>query len=402
MSFRSGTRLLLWKTEIGINWIFRRTAFKIACTTNVRALDQLITKKYLSLPQPTDKFLATFVWIDGTGEQLRAKTKTVFKVPEKAEDLSWWSFDGSSTGQAKGENSDVYLKPVALFKDPFLLGGENKLVLCETYDDEKKPTKTNWRAACEATMKKAADHHPAFGFEQEYTLLDRDGWPFGWAKNAFPAEQGPYYCGIGACQSFGRDLVEAHYRACLYAGLDICGSNAEVMPSQWEYQIGPTRGIAASDQLWISRYILCRIAEEYGIQISFDPKPLERGDWNGAGCHTNFSTLQMEKKGGMKLIKEAVEKLSRCHQAHMKHYDPNRGSDNARRLTGAHETAPHDEFSSGVASRAVSVRIPRQVEEKQYGYLEDRRPSSNCDPYAVSNILVKTICLDETPDQRAN
>jgi glutamine synthetase len=111
---------------------------------------------------------------------------------------------------------------------------------------------------------------------------------------------GPYYCGIGACQSYGRDVVEAHYRACLYAGLDIGGTNAEVMPSQWEYQIGPTRGTAASDQLWISRYILHRIAEEYGIQISFDPKPLEIGDWNGDGCHTNFSTLEMEKSGGIK------------------------------------------------------------------------------------------------------
>lgn len=151
-------------------------------------------------------------------------------------------------------------------------------------------------------MAAVADQKPLFGLEQEYTLLDRDGWPFGWPKNAFPGPQGPYYCGVGACQSYGRDLVEAHYRACLYAGLDIAGTNAEVMAAQWEYQIGPTEGIAAADQLWISRYILQRIGEEYGIQVSFDPKPIEIGDWNGAGCHTNFSTEIMRKPGGIQYV----------------------------------------------------------------------------------------------------
>ncbi|CAF4193269.1 unnamed protein product [Rotaria sp. Silwood2] len=172
-------------------------------------------------------------------------------------------FDGSSTGQASGGNSDVHLKPVAMFKDPFMLGAENKLVLCETYDAEKKPTRETLKS--QRSM-------------------------FNW----------PYYCGVGACQVYGRDLVEAHYRACLYAGLDIGGTNAEVMPSQWEYQIGPTLGIAASDQLWISRYILQRIAEEYGIQATFDPKPIDIGDWNGAGCHTNLSVEEMRKPGGIK------------------------------------------------------------------------------------------------------
>jgi glutamine synthetase len=193
------------------NLLHRRTLFRISCTTDVRPLDKLITQKYLTLPQPSNKILATFIWIDGTGEQLRSKTKTISKVPQSVEELSWWMFDGSSTGQAQGENSDVYLKPAAIYNDPFMLGAENKLVLCETYDAHKKPTskskyiffsymyieanvflETNWRADCKKSMEAIADQKPLFGLEQEYTLLDRDGWPFGWPKNSFPGPQGQY------------------------------------------------------------------------------------------------------------------------------------------------------------------------------------------------------------------
>ena len=186
---------------------YRRTLFKLSCTTDIRPLDKLITKKYLALPQPLNKILATYIWIDGTGEQIRSKTKTISKEPHNVQELSWWMFDGSSTGQAEGGNSDVYLKPVAIYKDPFMLGAENKLVLCETYDEKKKPTgesihlslsvlndfspkETNWRADCEKTMKAIAHQKPLFGLEQEYTLLERDGWPFGWPKNGFPGAQG--------------------------------------------------------------------------------------------------------------------------------------------------------------------------------------------------------------------
>ena len=231
-------------------------------------------------------------------------------------------------------------------------------------------------------MEKAKDHHPWFGIEQEYTLLDQDQHPFGWPKNGFPGPQGPYYCGVGADKVYGRDIVEAHYRACLYAGIRVSGTNAEVMPAQWEYQVGPTEGIDMGDDLWISRYLLCRVAEDFGVVVTFDPKPMS-GDWNGAGAHCNFSTEPMRVPGGMKAIEAAIDNLSRHHKRHIMAYDPNEGKDNERRLTGLHETSSIHDFSAGVANRGSSIRIPRDVAEKGYGYLEDRRPSSNCDPYSV-------------------
>lgn len=348
--------------------------------------------KYMSLDQG-ERVQVLYVWIDGTGENLRCKTKTVENEPVTPEDLPIWNFDGSSTYQAEGCNSDVYLHPRALFRDPFRRG-KNKIALCDTYNFDHKPGVSNNRLPCINAMNhadvKAAI--PWFGIEQEYTLLDKDGHPLGWPKGGFPGPQGPYYCAVGTGKVFGRDVVEAHYRACLYAGVKIAGTNAEVMPAQWEYQVGPCEGISMGDQLWVSRYLLHRVAEDFGYKVSFDPKPMP-GDWNGAGAHTNYSTLAMREEGGISAIYEAIEKLSLLHDYHISMYDPKGGEDNKRRLTGRHETASIEHFSHGVANRGASVRIPRQCAEDGYGYLEDRRPASNCDPYRVTEAIVRTTIL---------
>jgi len=356
--------------------------------TNKAVLD-----RYMKLPIPNNKIQATYIWIDGTGENVRAKTRTLDFVPKDPKDLPIWNFDGSSTGQAEGKDSDVFLYPKAIYRDPFRLG-DNKLVLCETYNHDGTPSATNHRKTCAEVMSKAADHKPWFGIEQEYSLLDKDLYPYGWPKNGYPGPQGPYYCGVGANKVYGRDIVEAHYRVCLYAGISICGTNAEVMPAQWEFQVGPCEGIKMGDELWMARYLLHQVAEDFGVVVTFDPKPMT-GDWNGAGAHTNYSTKEMRAEGGLSAMTAAITKLSKRHERHIKAYDPKGGLDNARRLTGKHETSSIHDFSSGVANRGVSIRIPRQCAEEKKGYIEDRRPSSNCDPYSVTEVIVRTTLLDE-------
>lgn len=342
-------------------------------------------QKYLDLPQ-NGKIIAEYVWIDSFGN-LRSKGRTLNKKITDVSQLPEWNFDGSSTGQAPGDNSDVYLKPVAFYPDPFRRG-DNIIVLTECWNNDGTPNKFNHRFESNKLMKAHSKEKVWFGLEQEYTLLDPiDGYIYGWPKGGFPAPQGPYYCGVGSAKVYARDVIEAHYKACLYSGLEISGINAEVMPSQWEFQVGPCEGIKMGDELWMARYLLERVSEEFGVKVTFHPKPLQ-GDWNGAGCHTNVSTANMRVEGGMKYINDAIEKLSKRHKEHIELY----GKDNEQRLTGRHETASMETFSSGVANRGASIRIPRSVQAEGYGYFEDRRPASNIDPYLVTGIMVETIC----------
>merc|ERR1712130_595426 len=298
---------------------------------------------------------------------------------------------------AQGHFSEIWLKPIKFVLDPFR-GGDNILCLCETLDAKTmKAIETNKRAAAHEIFqnKTVWQEQPWFGIEQEYTLMTSDGrTPLGWPSNGFPAPQGPYYCGVGTNFAHGRHIAESRYRACLYAGLDIAGINAEVMPGQWEFQIGPCTGIDSGDQMWISRYILNRVAEDFGVVVSYDPKPV-KGDWNGAGAHTNYSTKSMRENGGYAKIIEAVKKLEKVHKAHMDAY----GQDNHKRLTGKHETCNFNQFKYGVAHRGASVRIPRQTEMDQKGYFEDRRPAANCDPYTVTSMIANTTILDATYDE---
>merc|ERR1712241_334692 len=340
------------------------------------------------------KVMGEYVWLGGDkttgGFDIRQKTKTLDKRPDSVSELPVWNFDGSSTGQAPGDDSEVLLRPVAIFDDPFR-GGDNILVLCECLTPKMEALPTNTREGAKALFDQKLDEKPWFGIEQEYTLFEKDGrTPLGWPKGGFPGPQGPYYCGAGTDSAFGRSVMEAHYEACLYAGIQIAGTNAEVMPGQWEYQIGPCIGIQMGDHLTMARYIMLRVSESHGCVVSISPKPAD-GDWNGAGCHTNFSTKSMREEGGYDVIIKVCEEFGKVAEEHIAEY----GEDNEKRLTGKHETCDINTFKYGVANRGASIRIPREAEANGKGYMEDRRPAANCDPYRVTARIMKTTgaCL---------
>ncbi|WP_329091601.1 MULTISPECIES: glutamine synthetase [unclassified Streptosporangium] len=326
-------------------------------------------------------FKAEYIWIDGTQPTAKLRSKT--RVMADGAELPIWGFDGSSTNQADGSSSDRVLKPVFTCPDP-IRGGSNVLVLCEVLDIDMTPHSSNARAALVEVAEKYADQESWFGIEQEYTFF-KEGRPLGFPIGGFPAPQGGYYCGVGADEVFGREIVEKHLDYCIEAGLAISGINAEVMPGQWEFQIGPAGPVEASDHMWIARWLLYRTAEDFNVGATLDAKPV-KGDWNGAGAHTNFSTKAMREDYDP--IITACEALAANALEHVKHY----GAGIEERLTGLHETAPWNEFSYGVSDRGASVRIPWQVEVEKKGYIEDRRPNANIDPYLVTRLIVNTCC----------
>jgi len=331
-------------------------------------------------------YRAEYLWIDGSEPTREVRSKT--KVLADGDQPGIWGFDGSSTNQATGDNSDVVLNPVFECPDP-IRGGDDIIVLCETLlTADFSPHPTNTRAAAVAALAKYGDQEPIFGLEQEYTLMNPGtGWPAGFPPNGFPAPQGPYYCGVGALKIHGRDLIEEHTKACMDAGLAISGTNAEVMPGQWEFQIGPVDTVTVADHLWVARYLLFRLAENHEVEVSIEAKPM-KGDWNGAGMHTNFSTKAMRE--GYDAIITACEAMGADGVAgrHLAGY----GTGIEERLTGAHETQRYDQFSYGVSDRGASIRIPWQVAKDQKGYIEDRRPNANADPYVVATLMTETCC----------
>jgi len=344
--------------------------------------------------------IAEYIWIGGNDE-LRSKTKVLSKTKFKYEDknidaLPEWNYDGSSTDQAVGFASEIIIKPVFVCKCPFRKE-HHILVLCDTYKPDGTPVKNNHRVNAKKIFDSNLSEEPWFGLEQEFFLINPEtNKPLGFPSSGNPNPQGQYYCSVGASNAFGRKIIEEHLEACLYAGLYISGINGEVAPGQWEYQIGPCIGISSGDQLWLSRYILERVAENNGVSVTLHPKPLQNGDWNGSGCHTNYSTrstregIVEQNKSGLDVIHEHLNKLKTKHVEHMNVY----GKFNELRMTGVHETASYDEFTYGVGDRAASVRIGNETNINKCGYYEDRRPSSNMNPYLVTSVIFETTVLN--------
>jgi len=327
-----------------------------------------------------------YIWLDGNfpTQMMRSKTKVLdaSKYDGSHESLPLWSFDGSSTLQAEGGSSDCLLKPVRTFPDPTRKNGV--LVMCEVLNPDGTPHESNGRATINDD-----DNDFWFGFEQEYTLWDLTySTPLGFpASGYFPAPQGPYYCSVGAEFAVGREIVERHLDVCIEAGLNIEGVNAEVMKGQWEYQIFAKGAKEAGDQIWVARYLMEKVGEDFGVRINLHPKPV-KGDWNGSGMHANFSNTLLRTSGKREDFEMICEKFADTIEECISVY----GEDNTQRLTGLHETQSIDKFSYGVSDRGASIRIPiGAVEAGWKGWLEDRRPASNADPYKVASVIVGTV-----------
>lgn len=334
------------------------------------------------------KYKFEYIWLDGYSPEpnLRSKTKIIdlYHLKENTPEIDLlpiWFFDGSSTQQAEGHFSDCALKPVRVLQDP-----ERKdafLVMCEVMlPDGVTPHESNTRAL-------VPDNSDDFwfGFEQEYILVDDATLrPLGFPKDGYPAPQGMYYCGVGHQVVAGRNIVEEHFDACLGAGLNLTGINAEVMLGQWEFQVLGKGAKQAGDDLWLARYLLFRKSEEHNVLVEFHPKPV-KGDWNGSGLHANFSNEKMRSVGGETYFKQIFDVFEKNHVKHIEEY----GSSNDQRLTGKHETASIDVFKIGVSDRGASIRIPQTTAKNWKGYLEDRRPASNADPYRIVARIVQTM-----------
>ena len=330
------------------------------------------------------KYKLEYIWLDGYKPVPNLRGKTLIKeFPDfpTIDQLPYWGFDGSSTQQAEGHSSDCALKPVAIFPDPARTNGA--LVMCEVMmPDKVTPHPTNARATI------LDDPGAWFGFEQEYFLY-QDGRPLGFPEQGYPAPQGTYYTsvGYGNVGHLARGIVDEHLDLCLSAGINHEGINAEVAKGQWEFQIFGKGSKRAADEVWMARYLMYRLCEKYEVDVEIHCKPI-KGDWNGSGMHANFSTEYMREVGGKEYFEALMSAFEKEKMEHIAVYGP----DNHLRLTGLHETAAIDKFSYGVADRGASIRIPHSFVENGYkGYLEDRRPNSQGDPYQIASRILKTI-----------
>ena len=338
------------------------------------------------------KYKLEYIWLDGYEPvpNLRGKTQVKeFKKFPELDELPMWGFDGSSTRQAEGKNSDCMLKPVAVFPDTTKKNGV--LVMCEVMNpDGVTPHPSNSRAGI------LDDPGAWFGFEQEYFLY-QDGAPLGFPPGGnFPPPQGEYYTGVGFKNvgDIAREIVDTHLDLCLDAGINHEGINAEVAKGQWEFQIFGKGSKRAADEMWIARYLLVRLCEKYGVDVNFHCKPLGKDvDWNGSGMHANFSTEHMRTVGGKEYFEALMGAFDKYKNEHIAVYGP----DNHLRLTGLHETQSIDKFNYGIANRGASVRVPHSFVNNGYkGYLEDRRPNSQGDPYQIASRILQTIATVPT------
>lgn len=322
-----------------------------------------------------------YVWLDGPVLHSKIKATIDATPPEwfaVVDDTQPPSQMTKNTPQKHNlPYSDCFLVPVQTYNNPT---SPDHLVLCQVQNHDHLPHASNTR---EAAARIVTDEW-WFGFEQEYYLTDLDGRLLG-QQHGNGKIGDEHYCGVGADNVVGREIADAHLFACLKAGIEITGTNAEDGMGQWEYQCFG-KGIKAADDLWVSRFLLRKIAEQYRICVNYNPMP--KRNWYGSGMHTNFSNAKMRTTGGQALFDKLCHQLEIHHSEAMLCY----GSDNQLRFTGQHKSPDLSHFSHGIDDRCACIRIPLYTLDRGWkGYMEDRRPASNADPYRVIHHILSAI-----------
>lgn len=321
---------------------------------------------------PEKLFQATYVWMS-RGGVFRYKIYTLSSLNADGDfdnpDLyPTGTFDGSSTGDAEVGSSDLRIKPCAVYRD---VDGVGVFVLCDI--DTAETPRANLLTLIE-NRKVFGAESCWFGFEQEYFLL-----PF-----ESESEQDAFHY----CSPTSETIPQHHYNECRQMGVHITGWNCEVAPNQYEFQVCAA-GVSAADDLIMARWVLLRVCQEHDKGLLLVPKPIPV--YNGSGLHTNFSTPQMRTSpGGWSTMLKSVGLLRDRHNEHMEVY----GDGNEERLSGMYETSAFDTFSWGIGSRDTSVRLQKVMKGEDKGFIEDRRPASNANPYVVCYALVNTCVLD--------
>ena len=336
-------------------------------------------------------YFAEYVWLDSENN-FRSKTRIISNKKENRFNLTCyphWNYDGSSTGQATLDNSEVILEPYMIYPDVFRDFNIDVIIFCMSY--KKNGDEINYLSSRYNALQFFNEHSdllPLYGLEQEFYMIDTNtNEPFNYKPTS--VDKNTYYCGVGAgnVSKLVRTFMNQVMLMCCKADIILTGMNMEVSPGQGEFQVC-NMGIKACDDLMFLRYVLVRLGEDYNISIDFSPKIKLNNKLNGSGCHINFSTKQMRDENGYSFIEKALDKLNlQDKEEHLKYY----GKNNTERLTGNNDTSKYDEFTVGKGNRGCSIRIPVNTIIENKGYFEDRRPGANIDPYIACSFLLRSI-----------
>lgn len=328
--------------------------------SHMQTMQQIPSVQPIQNIQHIQHTIVDYVWIGEDGD-LKSKTKIFYKIIERVDELPVFSYDSILSNSP--ESSEIFVYPKRLFRCPFRRP-YGAIVMCDTHNS-KNTLVDNHRHRAKKIFSTFADQKPYFGLTQMFSIATIGIDDNQENKN----ELSDKYCSVGAQNVIGRDISEDHLEACMYAGINVSGTNVGKHLGEWEFHLHPSEGLDAADQLWIARYILEKTAEKYHTQIIYDAHP-------DAKCYVSFSTQSMREEGGLNVIMSTIEKLKIKHREHLKYY----GCD----------TSKFDEFNCAIGNRKASIRVPTNTYKNKRGCLEDRRPPANMNPYLVMTKLLES------------